>query len=66
MPLIEITAAVTVEGWLAWIGVAPVSWQPTVAHTSVGVLPAPWQMPHPLSERLGTTEWIAATLVPPE
>ena len=59
------TPAVTVDTWLEWIAVAPSGWHPDVAHTSVGVLPAPWQMPQPLSERLGTTEWIAATLVPP-
>ena len=65
VPSMEMTAAVTVDAWLAWVDGAPAGWQLLVAHTSVGVLPGPWQMSQPLSVRFGTTEWMAATLVPP-
>jgi hypothetical protein len=65
VPRIVIVPAVTVDTWLPWSAGSPAAWHPDVAHTSVGVWPVAWQIPHPWSLRPETAAWIAATLVPP-
>jgi hypothetical protein len=60
--LMVMTAAVTVDVWLAWFVLADgyVVWH--VTQTSDGVLPVPWQAAQPGPP---VTPWIAATSLPP-